>query len=76
MTKKITVLNTHDSANPTVQADIVFVQGKGCIIKRGTEQEVTPVYQQVLSESNKNYREFNKSNLQVSGKTPQEYNSI
>jgi hypothetical protein len=76
MAKKISIYNAVDNSNPEVQCDFVFVQGRGAMVARGKMQEVTPVYQEVLQNANENYRKFAKSNMQISGNTPETYNSI
>ena len=76
MATKIDMIVGYEMANPTVQSDFIWVQGRGVEIQRGQIQKVRPVYQEVMQEANANYRKFATSNMQISGSKPQEYNSI
>lgn len=76
MPTKVTVMNNYDQSNPTVQSDFVFVNGVGQEVLRGVSQTIRPVYQEIIVESQRNVAKTNQSDMHISGKQPQVYNSI
>lgn len=55
-----------DTANPQYNSEVFYIQGKRVEIKKGVNVEIPKIYEEIIDESEENYRKFATSNDKIS----------